>query len=89
MSKRVPALAPLLAGAVAAAGVALVIGWPGRPPLTQPVLVVAALGVVVVAVLFVVRVAATDGRPTPTRPTVTAPAPFPHAAPAPSDLLAA
>jgi hypothetical protein len=93
MSKPVPALAPLLAGAVAAAGVALVIGWPGRPPLTQPALVAAALAVAAVAVLFVVRVAAAARRPASTRRAVTATLPIPHAVPEPAststDLLAA
>jgi hypothetical protein len=90
MSKPVPALAPLLAGAVAAAGVALVTGWPGRPPLTQPDLVVAALVVAAVAVLYVLCAAAAGRRPAPTRPTAPA-RPIPHAAPAasPTDLLAA
>jgi hypothetical protein len=88
MSKPVPALAPLLAGAVAAAGVALLVGWPGRPPLTQPALVAAALAVAVVAALFVVRLAAAGRRPAPSLPPVTAPAALPHAVAAP-DLLAA
>ena len=63
MSKPVPAIVPLLAGAIAAIGVALVVGWPGRPPLTEPALVDAALAVAAVAVLLVVRVAAAARRP--------------------------
>jgi hypothetical protein len=99
MPKPVPALVPLLAGAIAAIGVALVVGWPGRPPLTEPALVSAALAVAAVAVLLVVRVAAAARRPAvrarrttaspagPHRPT---PAPRAQSAPVPpSDLLAA
>jgi hypothetical protein len=96
MSKPVPALVPLLAGAIAAIGVALVTGWPGRPPLTEPALVAAALAVAAAAVLLVVRVAAAARRPAertiaaPTAPHQ--PIPVPRAQPAPvppSDLLAA
>jgi hypothetical protein len=97
MSKPVTALAPLLAGATAAAGVALVIGWPGRPPLTQPPLLAAALAVAAIAVLLVVRLAAAARRLAPTRPATTGavprPAPVAHAAPqhapTPADRLAA
>ena len=97
MSKPVTALVPLLAGAIAAAGVALVTGWPGRPPLTQPALVAAALAVAAIAVLLVVRLAAAARRPAPTRPASTAPVPRPgpitHATPrparTPADRLAA
>jgi len=75
MSKPVTALAPLPAGAIAAAAVALVTGWPGRPPLTEPALVAAALAVAA-------------RRPAQTRPATTAPVPRPapvgHAAPQPS-----
>jgi hypothetical protein len=96
MSKPVPALVPLLAGAIAAIGVALVVGWPGRPPLTEPALVSAALAAAAVAVLLVVRVAATARRPA--RRAIAAPRgphqPIPvhraHPAPVPPpDLLAA
>jgi anti-sigma factor RsiW len=89
MSKPGTALAPLLAGAMAAAAVALVIGWPGRPPLTHPALVTAALAVAAVAVLLVVRVAAAARHPGQTCPPIPARGPRPvHAEPAP-DLLAA
>jgi len=90
MSKPGAALAPLLAGALAAAAVALVIGWPGRPPLNHPALVTAALAVAAVAVLLVVRLAAAGRRSGQTRPPIPAPGPRPvlHAEPAP-DLLAA
>ena len=98
MSKPVPALVPLLAGAIAAIGVALVVGWPGRPPLTEPALVRAALAVSAAAVLLVVRVAAVARRsaarsartitaphqPIPVTDALPQPAPVP-----PSDLLAA
>ncbi len=97
MSEPVPAIVPLLAGAIAAIGVALVVGWPGRPPLTDPALVDTALAVAVVAVLLVVRVAAAGRRravrarrttaprrPTPASHALPEPAPVP-----PSDLLAA
>jgi len=77
MSKPVTALAPLPAGAIAAAAVALVTGWPGRPPLTQPALVAAALAVAAIAVLLVVRLAAAARRPAPTRPATTGPVPRP------------
>ena len=101
MSKPVPAIVPLLAGAIAAIGVALVVGWPGRPPLAEPALVDAALAVAAVAVLLVVRVAAAARRPAVrARRTTTAPAAphrpipasraLPEPAPVPpSDLLAA
>ena len=58
MSKPVPALVPTLAGAVAATAVALLIGWPGRPPVTGIAVVTAAAAIAVVAVLLVARVAA-------------------------------
>jgi hypothetical protein len=99
MSKPVPALVPPLAGAIAAIGVALVVGWPGRPPLTEPALLSAALAVAAVAVLLVVRVAAAARRPAVRARRTTAaptaphrPKPTPRAQPAPvptSDLLAA
>ena len=97
MSKPVTALAPLPAGAIAAAAVALVTGWPGRPPLTQPALVAAALAVAAIAVLLVVRLAAAARRPAPMRPATTGPVPrrgpIAHATPPPgptsADRLAA
>jgi hypothetical protein len=93
MSKPVTALAPLPAGAIAAAGVALLIGWPGRPPLTQPPLVAAALAVAALAVLLVLRLAAAARRPAPIPQATLAPAPhrapIAHAAPTPVDRLAA
>jgi hypothetical protein len=93
MSKPGTALAPLLAGAIAAAAVAMVLGWPGRPPLTHPALVTAALAVAAVAVLLVVRMAAAARRPAQTRPPIPVLAPRPirrsEAAPTPTDLLAA
>jgi hypothetical protein len=93
MSKPVTALAPLLAGAVAAAGVALVAGWPGRPPLTQPALVASTLAVAAIAVLLVVRLAAAARRPAPTRRARIAPVRRPtrpaHTAPTPANRLTA
>jgi hypothetical protein len=99
MSKPVPALVPLLAGAIAAIGVALVTGWPGRPPLTEPALVAAALAVAAAAVLLVVRVAAAARHPAlrarrtnaaPTAPHQANPVPRAQPTPVPpSDLLAA
>lgn len=96
MSKPVSAIVPLLAGAIAAIGVALVVGWPGRPPLTEPALVSAALAAAAVALLLVVRVAAAARRPAlrafaaPSAPHHPIPAARAHPAPVPpSDLLAA
>jgi len=62
MSKPVPALVPALAGAVATVAVALLIGWPGRPPATGIAVVTAAAVIAVVAVLLVARVAAAGRR---------------------------
>ena len=93
MSKSVPAIVPLLAGAIAAIGVALVTGWPGRPPLTEPALVTAALAAAVAAVLLVLRAAAAARRPAvravsaPPAPHPPIPVPVPDRPP--SDLLAA
>ena len=62
MSKPVPALVPALAGAVAVVAVALLIGWPGRPPATGIAAVTAAAAIAVVAVLLVAGVAAAGRR---------------------------
>ncbi len=51
-----------MAGAVAAVAVALLIGWPGRPPATGIAVVTAAAAITVVAVLLVARVAAAGRR---------------------------
>ena len=58
MSKPVPAYVPVMAGAVAATAVALLVGWPGRPPLTDTAAVAAAVASGVVAVLFILGIAA-------------------------------
>ena len=52
-----------MAGAVAAAAVALLVGWPGRAPLTATAAVAAAVASGVVAVLFIVGIAAAARRP--------------------------
>ena len=62
MSKPLPALVPTVAGAVAAIAVALLLGWPGRPPLTGTATVAAAVALAVVAVLLVLRLAAAARR---------------------------
>ena len=63
MSKPVPAYVPDTAGAVAATAVALLVGWPGRAPLTDTAAVAAAVASGVVAVLFIVGIAAAARRP--------------------------
>ena len=63
MSKPVPAYVPVTAGAVAATAVALLVGWPGRAPLTDTAAVAAAVASAVVAVLFIVGIAAAARRP--------------------------
>ena len=54
---------PVVAGAVAATAVALLVGWPGRAPLTATAAVAAAVASGVVAVLFIVGIAAAARRP--------------------------
>jgi hypothetical protein len=58
MSQRVPAYVPVTAGAIAATAVALLVGWPGRPPVTETAAVAAAAALTVVAVLLIVTAAA-------------------------------
>ncbi|MBV9921752.1 MAG: hypothetical protein JOY78_12990 [Pseudonocardia sp.] len=62
-SKPLPAIVPAAAGAVAAVAVALLLGWPGRPPLTGTATVAAAVALAVVAVLLVLRLATAARRP--------------------------
>jgi len=89
MSKPVPAVVPILAGAIAATAVALLIGWPDRPPVSGTAVVAAAVALAFVAVLLVAGIAFAGRRAA--RP-VRAPAPplavrrpcaHPHAGPHP------
>jgi hypothetical protein len=63
MSKPVPAYVPVMAGAIAAAAVALLVGWPGHAPLTAPAAVAASVAAGVVGVLFIVGIAVAARRP--------------------------
>ena len=84
-----------MAGAVAAVAVALLIGWPGRPPATGIAGVTAAAAIAVVAVLLVARVAAAcrrralqpEGAPV-SPPAIRGAVAIPDATP-PSNLVAA
>src|SRR5690349_9075524 len=58
MPQPVPAYVPVTAGAIAAAAVALLVGLPGRPPLTDTAAVAGAVASAVVAVLLIVTAAA-------------------------------
>ena len=79
MSKAIPAFVPVLAGAVIAAAVALLVGWPGQPPLTDSAAVAAAVASAVVAVLVIVVVAAAACRPgRPGRAPATRTSALPH-----------
>src|SRR5437763_76913 len=84
MSQPVPAYVPVTAGAVAAAPVALLVGLPGRPPLTDTAAVTAAAASAVVAVLLIVTAAARrpaqPGR-APATPTSAVPSPVEDADP--------
>jgi hypothetical protein len=58
MPQPVPAYVPVTAGAIAATAVALLVGWPGQPPVTETAAVAAAAASAVVAVLLIVTAAA-------------------------------
>jgi hypothetical protein len=90
MSNPVPAIVPMLAGALGAIAVALLIGWPGRPPATGSAIVTAAAALAVVALLFLAGIAAAGRRPAlrPARapappPAARRPCAYPHAGPEP------